>query len=291
MSIFGIILSLVALFGWGLGDFSIQRSTRAVGVWMSLFFIGIFGTIILLPVASADITRAFNYQYLWLLVFLSIIVAATAIVNFKAFRVGKMAIVAPLMGLELPLTVALGIFIHGEKLSIGQLILSFIVFLGIVLATVEFESLGREHKYLIERGVFLGLFAGLGLALTNFLVGIVSQTISPLFTVWFTHTIVALVALAVLITRGEINALCQAFLEYKKIILAASILDNTAWVAYSFATTYIPIAIATTISEGYIALAALLGLWLNREKLHRHQMAGVVISIAGILILSFVSGV
>ncbi|OGL86899.1 hypothetical protein A3I40_04195 [Candidatus Uhrbacteria bacterium RIFCSPLOWO2_02_FULL_48_12] len=290
MTAAGIALAFLALLGWGFGDFSIQRSTRAVGVWKSLFFIGILGAVIFLPSAISDI-QTLSADNFWLLAFLSVVVIATAIVNFKAFRVGKIAIVAPLMGLELPLTVALGIFIHGERLSLGQLVLSFMVFLGIVLATVEFEALGRERKYLIERGVFLGLFTAVGLALTNFLVGVASQTISPLFTVWFTHTIVALAALGVLIVRGEFYALRQRFSEYKKIILAAGILDNTAWLAYSFATTYIPIAIATTISEGYVALAALLGLLLNHEKLHRHQMAGVIISIAGILILSFVSGV
>lgn len=289
MAIAGIALALTALFSWGFGDFSIQRSTRAIGVWKSLFFIGIFGAVIFLPSAVSDI-QTLSTDNFWLLVFLSVVVIATAIINFKAFRVGKLAIVAPLMGLELPLTVALGIFIHGERLSIGELALSFMVFMGIVLATVEFEALGRERKYLLERGVWLGLLTGLGLALTNFLVGVVSQTISPLFTVWFTHTIVALVALCVLIIEKEFYALNRAFWEYKKIIFTAGILDNTAWAAYSFATTYIPIAIATTISEGYIALAALLGLLLNREKLHRHQMAGVIIAITGILILSFVAG-
>ncbi len=45
----GIGLAFVAMLCWGLGDFLIQRSTRKIGDWETLFIISAFGTGILLP--------------------------------------------------------------------------------------------------------------------------------------------------------------------------------------------------------------------------------------------------
>jgi drug/metabolite transporter (DMT)-like permease len=62
-----------------------------------------------------------------------------------------------------------------------------------------------------------------------------------------------------------------------------------AWVSFAKATTFIPIAIATTISESYIALAVLLGLFVNREKLRTHQILGITLATFGVIILAYYS--
>jgi drug/metabolite transporter (DMT)-like permease len=51
-----------------------------------------------------------------------------------------------------------------------------------------------------------------------------------------------------------------------------SLFTNIAWISYSLSTVYIPIGIATSISESYIAFASLLGIIINKEKLKKHQI-------------------
>jgi drug/metabolite transporter (DMT)-like permease len=68
------------------------------------------------------------------------------------------------------------------------------------------------------------------------------------------------------------------------------VVDNLAWVCYSYATLFVPIAIATGISESYIALAAALGLVVNREQLNRHQLVGIVVVLVAVVALVWVSG-
>lgn len=41
MHTLGVLAALVALLGWGVGDFLIQRSTRRIGVAPSLFSLGV----------------------------------------------------------------------------------------------------------------------------------------------------------------------------------------------------------------------------------------------------------
>ncbi|OGL59052.1 hypothetical protein A3E96_03335 [Candidatus Uhrbacteria bacterium RIFCSPHIGHO2_12_FULL_46_13] len=290
MAMAGIALAFLALLGWGVGDFLTQRSARQAGTWRSLFFFGLFGAIVFWPVAMGQLGQIFSSAHSWRFVALAIVVTFTAVVSLEAFRLGKLAIVAPILGLELPLTVALGVIVHGEKLSAVEFFLSLVVFVGIVLATVEFEMLGQKYNFLFERGAVLGLLAAVGLALTNFLVGLSSQATSPLLTVWFTSAVLLLISSGVLVALGELRHLQNIFWENKKIISSACIFNNIGWVSYAMATTFVPIAIVTTISEGYIALATFLGVVIGREKLHSHQVAGVALSLSGIIILSLVVG-
>ena len=287
---FGILLALLAFFSWGFGDFYIQRTTRSVGIWKALFFIGIFGTIIFLPFVFRNFQIFFTLKNYWSLSALIIIAVGTAFVNLKAFKQGKMSIIAPILGLELPLTVVLGLVLLGERLSILELSLSILVFIGIVLATVEIEAFGRTYDYFLEKGVYWGFLSAVGLAFTNYFLAVVSQELTAPVTVWFTHSAVAIVSLIIIIKAGEFRTLLSSWQALRPVILLASFLDNMGWVTYASAAMFIPIAVVTTISEGYIALAAMLGVVFNRETLHRHQIVGVIISVAGILIMSYVNG-
>ena len=55
----GVLLAFGALIGWGFGDFLIQRSTRAVGIWKTLFSIGVGGTLLLTPFVFPSIGFSF----------------------------------------------------------------------------------------------------------------------------------------------------------------------------------------------------------------------------------------
>lgn len=284
----GIAFALGALLLWGFGDFFIQRSTRAVGVWKTLFFNDLFAVVVLTPFIISDLGRAAAGDFL-LLGLLSVITAFAALFDFTALKEGKIAIVEPLLGIELPITVGLSVLFAGEKLSLPELSLMGAVFVGIVLAVTIHRDHLHYNRRLFEKGV---LFAGLGaiaMALMNVLVGLGSQRTSPLFTVWFFSVVLAIICGAYLLLKGEWKNFGSDLRQSGAIILKQAVVDNAAWVSFAFATTLIPIAIATTISESYIALAVLLGIFVNRERLERHQLVGVILAIAGVLALSAIT--
>jgi len=284
----GIFFAFIALVSWGFGDFFIQKTTRVLGSWKALFFIGIVGLVGLFPFVKNDITSLTGAN-LSLLFLLGMIVVIAALFDFEALRQGKIAIVEPIIGLELPITVGLSLALVNESLSLLQFFLIGVVFIGIVLAITTHHTQLHYHKRLFEKGAILAGIGAIGMALTNFLVGVSSQNISPLMSIWFAHSLLAIVCGIYILYRGEIGNLISNFKNYPKLIMSQSILDNMAWVAYAKATTYIPIAIATTISESYIALAVLLGLFVNREKLKKHQTIGVALAIVGVVTLSYFS--
>lgn len=284
----GILFAFIALVSWGFGDFFIQKTTRVVGSWKALFFIGIVGLIGLFPFVKNDLATLNAANFL-LLGLLGVVVVFAALFNFEALRQGKIAIVEPIIGLELPITVGLSLTLASETLSFLQLFLIGIVFIGIMLAITAHHTHLHYHKRIFERGVILAGIGAIGMALTNFLVGVSSQGISPLITIWFAHSLLAVVCGIYIFYKGEFVNLVSDFKNHPKPIIGQSILNNVAWVSFAKATTFIPIAIATTISESYIALAVLLGLFVNREKLRKHQIVGVALATIGVITLSYFS--
>jgi drug/metabolite transporter (DMT)-like permease len=141
----------------------------------------------------------------------------------------------------------------------------------------------------LERGVWYAIFATIGMGTANFLFGLGARATSPLVINWFSNTFIAIVALGYLAATTQLGAIVLNFKEKKRLILNVSFFDNLAWISFSYAMLYIPIAVATGISEGYIAFAAGLGLTFNHEHLRPHQKVGFVLAIAAVIVLALVT--
>ncbi|MFA5061641.1 MAG: EamA family transporter [Patescibacteria group bacterium] len=284
----GLVFAFIALVGWGFGDFFIQRTTRVTGSERALFFITAVGMILIFPFVRKDLATLGALNLL-LLALVGIVMLFAALFDFEALRQGKIAIIEPIMGIELPLTMALGITLGRDILNAPQIILIFVIFIGIVLAVTSHHKQLHYHKRILEKGVILAGVGAIGMALTNFLVGVSSQNISPLVTVWFAHSLIAIIMGVLIAAKGELPKLISDLRKHPGPIAGQSFLDNGAWVAFAFSTTYIPLSISTAITESYVALAALLGILLNREKLKKSQMVGVALALVGVIILSYFS--
>lgn len=285
---FGIIFALVSLVTWGFGDFFIQKTVRAVGSWKALFFICAAGMVGIFPFIRGDLSLLKAGDF-WLLGLAGVTMLFAAIFDFEALRRGKIAVVEPILGLELPIVVILGITLGGDFLTNLQLLLVVLVFTGIMLAVLQSRPEKNYRREILEKGIILAGIGAVIMALTNFLVGVSSQGVSPLMTIWFAHSFLAVVSGAVLLSKGGFRRLWADIKNYPVPIIGQTFFDNFAWISFAFATTFIPISIATTISESYIALAVLLGLLVNKEKIKFHQILGIFFAISGIITLSYFS--
>lgn len=284
----GILFAFIALFSWGIGDFLIQKSTRKFGDWLALFYICAFSTTLLFPFVYLDLgTVVSNPKDLIFLIFTSIIIFLAALFDFEAFKRGKISVIEPVNALELPIAVFLATFILREQLSFWQGSLIVLLMLGILLvATKSFHHLKNIHT---ERGVWFTLVATIGMGTTSFLFGIGSREISPLMINWFTSFFITVATLGFLAYKRKFKEIAADFKENKKLILAVSFFDNMAWLSYAYSMVYIPIAVSTGISESYIAMSALLGLFINKEKLQKHQWGGLMICALAAVSLAFLT--
>ena len=284
----GILFAFIALFSWGIGDFLIQKSTRKFGNWQTLFYICVFSVFALFPFVYNDLGVLWeNPKDLVFLLFASVVILFAALFDFEAFKRGKISVIEPVNAMELPVAVFLATFILKESMTPQQAILIAFLMLGIFL--VATRSLGHLKNIHAERGVWFAIIATIGMGLTDLLFGIGGREISPMMINWFTDVFLTAVSLAYLVYRSQIKEMIADWRSEKKLILGLSFVDNLAWIAYTFSMTYIPIAVATGISESYIAFASVLGLTLGGEKLRKHQKFGLVVCIVGAVALAFVS--
>ena len=80
----GIGLGFVAMLSWGFGDFLIQKSSRKLGDWETLFYISLFGLIVFAPfvVRSLPAFIQGNVSNILILLGSAIIIFVAALLDF-----------------------------------------------------------------------------------------------------------------------------------------------------------------------------------------------------------------
>lgn len=287
----GILFALIALLGWGLGDFLIEKSTRKMGDAVSLFFITAIGSLMLLPFVYKDIgplmSGNMGTTQLWVLVGAGLFALTASLFDFEALRIGKIAIVEPIYAVEIITTLLLAGFVIGEWLTFGQTILVLAVTVGIIL--VSLKSFTHFKNIRLERGITYAFIAALFMAGENFLTGYGARLTNPLLTNWVIDILITMVMLGYLIATHQIQNLVRSLKAYPKLILSVGVTDTIGWVAFAYSTVYIPIGLAVGISEAYIVLAVLLGLFINKEKLKHYQLLGAFTTVTAAIILAYIA--
>ncbi len=283
----GSILAFIAFISWGFGDFLIQKSTRKFGNWISVFYVSLAGFIGLLPFVWNEIPELFSQGLsfgLGILFVTACFEVCGSLIFFESLRRGKIAVVEPIFAFEIPVTILLAWVFLRETLSGIQISLIAVIVVGIIL--ISLKSLTHLKKIRLETGVILAIIATVIMGGTDFLYGIGSRATSPLLINWFASAIVLLVTSLYLWRTGKLKNAIPDIKAQPGIILWLVALDNFGWIAYSYSMLYVPIAIATGISEAYIALAVLLGLTVNKEKLKLHQAVGLTVILVAVLLLA-----
>ncbi|MFA6511665.1 MAG: DMT family transporter [Patescibacteria group bacterium] len=291
----GLLAAFGAFLSWGIGDFAIQRSARAVGSMAALFGITAFGAIVLFPFAAPHLSAVFHSAYLLGLLLLTVLVTLfAAVFEFEALKKGKIAVIEPIMCLELVVTVGISVVLLQEKVTTVQFLLMALIFSGILLTVIRHEPRHWwgwwRKKRRLERGVLLVLLGAFTMGITNVVTGRSSQETDPVTAIWFIHTSLALICLIWFIMNRNTHTVMREIRIHWRPVLAEGVFDNAAWLSYAAAVTYFPISITNALTEGYIVLASVLGIIFNKERVQKHQAMGMVITIISAIVLAAISG-
>ncbi len=277
-----IFFAFGAMISWAVGDFLIQRSTRKVGDANTLLVIGFIGSAMLLPFVWKELYLLTSGPYLQFLLLLSIVNVVVSLINFEALKSGKLSVIEVLLEIELPVTIGLGIIFFSETLTITQVVLIILLFVGMVMLAMKEYPIKIEK---LEHGFWLAVLTALGYGVVNFLVKKGAVDGSPLLTIWVSWTMITVVCLALVISRNGIGSLQQAARKHSTLFISMGILDTLAWVFYAFAVRDSSLSITTAITESYPALALVLGLWINKESVKKHQLVGAAIMLTSSILI------
>ncbi len=280
----GILCALGAMLCWGIGDFLIQRSLRKIGDWETLFIIASFGCIILLPFVWSDLPSLFGPESgRTILTGAGIALFIAAILEFEALRRGKISVIEPTWSLEIPASVFFAYIILGETLDIFQLLVIGVLIIGLFL--VSYRGKAFSKKFFLERGVLISIAGAIMMGIANFFVGWGARETDAL-TTSFVISLFSVVGSGIfLLAQGKFKKMFRDIRDNPKLLTTMSIFDNVAWIAFAFAMTLAPIGVAAALSESYIIIAVILGLFVNKEKLERHQKFGLCVAVLSAILL------
>lgn len=283
----GIGMAFVAMLCWGFGDFLIQKSTRKLGDFETLFLITFFGSVVLLPFTYSNIINVLAGNELKILVVASIVILVAALFEFQALKIGKISVVEPIWSMEIPASVLMAFFVLKERLEFAQIILIVLLIVGLLL--VSFKESRFSFKFFLEKGVYISFLSAILMGVANFFVGWGGRITDPLMINFFINTFVAIFTGLFLIVKGNFIGAFKDFWKERKTVLPMVITDNSAWIAFAYAMMLAPIGVVVALSESYIIIAVALGLVINKEKLQHHQKIGLVFAFFAAIILAYIT--
>lgn len=291
-----LIFAFLAMIGWGVGDFLIQKTVRKVGDFQTLLWIDLVAAVVLLPFVWQDFPAMFIWDNARSLLLMTLAELLYSILLFKAYNKGKLSVVEMILIGELPFTIILGLLFFKETLSWSQLLVVIAIITGVCLISKsrrqwweQWRYFGKKSNFIWEKGALLALAAVIFSALYNFLITSNARNISAFTAVWFPWTFGSLFLLGYIWYSQGLRSFWRSSFNYRRLILITALIDTAAWLFYALATQREELSIITTIVAGYAVIAMILGVKFNGERISLWQYIGAVIVMSGVIVMGLIS--
>ena len=274
---------LGAALAWGTGTFCSARSSRGIGAWSVVAWVMLFGlaanlVVIAVGPSPGSLGAA---DVAWMLVSgLGNVVGL--ILEYTALRRGKVGIVTPITSTEGAIAAVLAVA-TGEALGLASGGLLAIVALGIVLAGVAPEEQPAPDQR--KSGAFwLAALAALSFGIGIFATGHLSASLPVGWAVLPPRLVgVALVTIPLALSRRL--KLSRSALP---LVVFTGIAEVLGFVCFAVGARD-SVAIAAVLGSQFAVVASVAAYVLLRERLTRLQLAGVVLILAGVAALTWVT--
>lgn len=284
-----IFFALISYFGWAFGDIFGTITTRKIGayssnLWASLINLIIFALYI--PFAPGSL-KDFTTPILILNFALGFLLWVSIITFSLALIISNAALVGTISASFVVVTVILSILFLGESISFVQAISILIIFLGIVLSTLNLNELVKR-KLKLDRGIYLSIFTmfawGIYFAFIKlpikevswFWPSVVTFSLFPIYTIVYTKI-------------KKIKILPPTYNNALFPQIMGVILVRAAELNYNFSVSKGLVAIVAPIAGSYPTLFVLLAFIFFKDKITKQQILGIITTLIGIVLLSFFS--
>lgn len=206
---------------------------------------------------------------------------------YRAFALGPIAVVSPVVASYAALTVILIVAFLGERLTGGQAAAIVATFVGVVIASTDLRAL-RQTLGRPSEGVRIGIVATVGFALWGLVFSMGTRATEPLALIVVLRLCsIALLGAFVLARRIPLAPLGRA--TTLALVAVVGIFDTGANVLMGLGIESGYASFVLTGSGAYPIIPALLAILVLRERLAPNQYLGVAILIAGLVALGLQS--
>jgi len=288
----GILLGLLTALTWGGADFIARFATHRVGALRSMLYMQFTGFLLLSCVLPAlggwgHLADGSGWHPWAWGVLAGCINATSCLALYRAFEIGKMAVVAPLSASYPALTLALS-WMTGDRLSLMRITGILCTLVGVVVVAGGEKTPDENDLAAVERGgkgTGWAIFAAVGFAVLFWLLGIrIIPRVGAVQTVWMIRLTSMLLAAAVILVAKQPLRLPRG--EVRWMVLGMGAFDTGAFVLSNLGMKMEQVAVISVLGSLYGAVTVGLAAIFVREHVSRWQWMGIVTIFVGIFLIS-----
>jgi len=288
----GILLGLLTALTWGGADFIARFATHRIGALRSMLYMQLIGLLLLtisLPALGGwgHLADGSGWQP-WAWGFLAGCFNAMAGLGFyRAFEIGKMAVVAPLSASYPALTLLLS-WMSGERVSAVRIAGIICTLAGVVIVAGGEKTPDENDAEAVRRsgrGIGWAIFASVGFAMLFWLLGIrIIARVGAVQTVWMIRlTSTLLITGAILVAREPVR-LPRGGVRW--MVLGMGVFDTGAFVLSNLGMKMEQVAVISVLGSLYGAVTVGLAAFFLKEHVSRWQWLGIATIFFGIFLMS-----
>ncbi len=287
-----VLAGLSGMLGWGTADFFAKKTIDEIGDVATLTVASIIGAFALLIIdlgvgafSSHKIVLPTSGSEYLLLALFGIFQAIVYLLVYRAFAVGKLSIVNPIFSSYSGLVVLLSVFIFSEVIGALQFVLIGVVFLGILVMSLDEESFAlRKLKLTKLPGVNEVL---LGAILAAFWTVFWGNFINGKD--WLAYASIMFIFMAIMLLL--VCFFQKTSLQIKqnklwKFLIFIGLGEIIAYVGVSIGYSLTShVSIVGVLSAAFSVPTLILAYFFLGERLNKFQKIGVVLVIVGVSLL------
>lgn len=280
-----IIFALITYFSWGVGDVFGALASKKMNPFSVFIWFEIFNIIFMLPISFfyIDQLKLISLPILLLLLLLSAFSNVALILFFASLGKSNATLIGTLVSSFAAVSTLISIIVFRERITALQASSIMLIFLGIVVLTLNFNEL-KNGKLLRDKYV---VFAFGAMILWGIYFGFMRIPIEAIGWFWSAY-IPALSFPMMIIPFWLMKVKIQRPTTNKALIplILNSVLLSTGGMMSNLAISKGLTSIVISIAGAYPTLFAVLSYLVFREPLVKREIYGIIITLVGIVLLS-----
>lgn len=280
----GIIFGLLGLFGYGLANVWSQQPSQKLGSLQAI----LYRDLVIIPIILFGLFfypwTNFSLQGIGMAILAAIIGYIGLATFFQALKIGKIGLVVPVAQSSVIITILLSIIFFQEPVSAIKWFSIGLIFVGIILGSLNFGDLKNSNILKVSSGVPLALMACVAWGIAFFLFKFPVQIIGPVGTSVLVELANVVLSLFGIVLLGQTfekpDTKTTKYLIFGGIAVAAAVLGFNIGIK-SFNVTLIA---ALTFANPVVSLAY--SQIFLKERLSLQQYLGAFNILSGIVLIS-----
>jgi drug/metabolite transporter (DMT)-like permease len=274
----------IAALAWGVSSLASSRSSKQIGATCVLAWVMLIGLVLAIPaVVYAGPPSDLDGGDVLLLIGAAVGSVLGLLADYRALRVGRVAIVQPIVACEGAAAAGFGL-LHGDSLSAIQLVILALIMVGIVAASrapAEPAGAGSVGGTRDREAVLLALASAVLFGGALFCIGVVGDDVDTAWILLAVRAVGVAVVVLPLLARRRLRLTRAA----APLVLASGLLEVTGLVAFAWGAQD-HIAVTAVVGSQFAVVGVVGGVLLFGERTSRLQAVGVVLTIVAVSALA-----